>query len=244
MSHKKERERGLLRKEGLEAYKSVFDESTERGLFKLISQGIIKKIVGPIKIGKESNVFLAESNFGKRVVKIYRVSSNFKKMYEYMAPDPRFSGIKRNKMSIIYSWAKKEYRNLLKARDAGVSVPTPYAVYKNILVMEYIGDENGPAPQLNRASFDRPEEFYEMLISNIRKLVHDAKLVHADLSAFNVLESNGKPVIIDLSHAVTLAYPNVAQMLKRDLNIICAYFRKWGLKLDSEEEWKKNFARK
>lgn len=244
MSQKKERERGILRKEGLEAYKSVFDDSTERGLFRLISQGVISKLVGPIKIGKESNVFLAESSFGKRVVKIYRVSSNFKKMYEYMAPDQRFAGLKRNKMSVIYTWAKKEYRNLLKARDAGVLVPTPYAVYKNILVMEYIGDEEGPAPQLNNSRLDDPEKSYEMLINNLRKLVHDAKLVHADLSAFNVLDNNGTPVIIDMSHAVMLSYPNSAQMLKRDMAIICTYYKKRGLNLDSEEEWKKIFARK
>ncbi len=243
MSQKKDKERGILRKEGLEAYKGVFDDSTERGLFRLISQGIITKVVGPIKIGKESNVFAAESNSGKRAIKIYRVSSNFKKMYEYMAPDSRFIGMKRNKMSVIYAWAKKEYRNLLKAREAGVVVPTPYAVYKNILVMEFIGDDEA-APQLNKSHIEDPEIFYEMLISNLKKLVKEAKLVHADLSAFNVLNHNGKPVIIDLSHAVTLAYPNVEQMLRRDMNVICTYFKKIGLKIDFEEEWKKNFSRK
>lgn len=243
MSYKKEYERGAIRKEGLEAYKSVFDESTQRGLFRLISQGVITRLVGPIKVGKESNVFLAESNQGKRAVKIYRVSSNFKKMYEYMAPDPRFTGIKRNKMNVIYTWAKKEYRNLLKAREAGVSVPIPYAVYKNILVMEFIGDAEA-APQLNNSYLHRPEEFYEMLISNVKKLLEDAKLVHADLSAFNVLDHNGKPVIIDLSHAITLAYPNVMQMLKRDIMTVCAYFKKKWLDVDCEEEWIRNFSRK
>ena len=84
----------------------------------------------------------------------------------------------------------------------------------------------------------------EMLISNIKKLVQDAKLVHGDLSAFNVLDNDGRPVIIDLSHAVTLAYPNVATLLKRDMNAICTFFNKRGVKLDSEEEWKKNFAKK
>jgi len=83
-----------------------------------------------------------------------------------------------------------------------------------------------------------------MLISNTKKLVEEAKLVHADLSAFNVLAHEDKPVIIDLSHAVSLEYPNVRQMLKRDLDNIYAYFNKNGLKLDSEEEWKKNFGRK
>jgi len=172
MSYKKEYERGIVRKEGLEAYKGVFDDTTSRGLFRLMAQGVITKLVGPIKVGKESMVFLAESNHGKRAVKIYRVSSNFKKMYEYMAPDRRFAGLKRNKMSVIYLWAKKEYRNLLKAREAGVSVPTPYAVYKNILVMEFIGDNNA-APQLNMSHMEDPKAFYERLISNVKTLFSD-----------------------------------------------------------------------
>lgn len=243
MSHKKDLERGIERRQGFEAYKAVFDESTLRALHRLIAQGVITRLVGPIKIGKESNVFLAESLSGKKAIKIYRVSANFKKMYEYMAPDPRFSGMKRNKMSVIYAWAKKEYRNLLKAREAGLEVPTPYAVYKNVLVMEFIGDDEA-APQLNKSNFDDPEAFYETLISNIKTLFTEAKLVHADLSAFNVLDHNGKPVIIDMSHAVTLAYPNVMQMLKRDVTNICTYFKRIGLKIDVEEEWKKNFARK
>lgn len=243
MSFKKEYERGLLRKEGLEAYKGVFDESTSRGIFRLISQGVITKLVGPIKIGKESMVFLAESSQGKRAVKIYRVSANFKKMYEYMAPDSRFTGMRRNKMSVIYMWAKKEYRNLLKAREIGLNVPAPYVTYKNILVMEFIGDAEA-APQLNAQPPEDPKAFYETLISYVKKLFTEAKLVHADLSAFNVLNYNDEPVIIDMSHAVSLSYPNVKEMLRRDVYNICTYFRRKGLELNFEEEWQKNFGRK
>lgn len=230
------------RPERFKAFAHVFDEGTLRAIFKCASAGNFDNLQSPIKIGKEANLFTATKGNELRCVKVYRIAANFKKMFEYMAPDPRYAGLKRNKMSIIYTWAIKEYRNLLRARESDVRVPKPYYVWKNVLVMEFIGCKE-PAPQLNNCRPDNPEQFYEMLISNIRKLYHDAKLVHADLSAFNVLNDNEKPVIIDFSHAVDLRYPNAIQMLKRDIRIICAYFRKLGMKLDADEEVKKVMAK-
>ena len=70
------------------AHGNVFDESTLRGIFTLSGQGYFEEIEGPISTGKESNVFSVKHGKGKRVVKIYRTSANFKKMYDYMKSDP------------------------------------------------------------------------------------------------------------------------------------------------------------
>lgn len=234
MSQKKDYLKASDRREGYRAYQNVFDESTLRLIYKLEGQRIITKMLSPVKIGKEANVFSAERDGRLAIVKIYRKAAQFKKMYEYMAPDSRYSGLKRNS-SIIYLWAKKEYRNLIKAKAAGVAVPTPYAVQKNILVMEFIG-KTEPAKQLNMDTPEDPESFYETLINNIKKLYHEANLVHGDLSEYNVLNNNEEPVLIDLSHAVDLRYPNVRGLLARDIRNICAYFNKIGLELDPEKE--------
>ncbi|RME55068.1 serine protein kinase RIO [Candidatus Woesearchaeota archaeon] len=227
--------KNISAREKFKAYENVFDQATLRVLFKLSSQGYFDELQGAIKIGKEANVFFAIKGKKKVVVKIYRKSANFKKMYDYMAPDPRYIGLKRNKMNIISTWAKKEYRNLLKARSAGVKVPTPYAVYQNVLVMEFIGDKE-PAPQLNKVKPDEPKQFYETLIKYLKKLYLNAKLVHADLSEFNILNDNGKPVIIDLSHAVDVRYPNVKALLKRDLDNLARFFKKLNVE-EKEVKW-------
>ena len=211
------------------AFGNVFDESTLRGLFYLTGQGYFEEVEGPISIGKESNVFAVLHKDGKRVVKIYRTSANFKKMYEYMKPDPRFSGMKGTKLSIIYTWAKKEYRNLLRAREKDVHVP--YVVHKNILVMEYFD-----APLLLHKAPKKPQEFYERLISELQKLFR-AGLVHADISEYNILNDKEKPVLIDFSHALDLRYPNVQRLLQRDVHNLIVYFNKLGLKLDEEKEF-------
>lgn len=213
------------------AYENVFDESALRGIFTLSGQGYFESIESPISTGKESNVFSVKYGDGKRIVKIYRTSANFKKMYEYMKPDPRFSGMKGTKLSVIYTWAKKEYRNLLRAREKDVSAPTPYAVHKNILVMEYFD-----APLLAHKAPLHPGEFYERLISELLKLFR-AGLVHADLSEYNILNDKEKPVLIDFSHALDLKYPHVQRLLQRDVENLVRYFKKLGLKLDAEKEF-------
>lgn len=225
------------RHERFKVYENVFDHGTLRALFKLSSQGHFDELKSPIKIGKESNVFSATKGKSLVCVKIYRIAANFKKMYDYMAADPRYLGLKKNKMTVIYEWARKEYRNLLRARAAGVKVPKPIAVFKNVLVMEFIGGKEAA----NQVTKDKPKntkKFYEMLISNVRKLYQKANLVHADLSAFNTLNDNEKPVMIDMSHAVDLKYPNSMELLERDIRIICTYFNRLGLKLDCNEELK------
>tara|TARA_Y100000310_G_C20696549_1_gene826131 strand:- start:215 stop:907 length:693 start_codon:yes stop_codon:yes gene_type:complete len=219
------------------AYGNVFDQSTLRGLFKLSSQGYFDEIKSPVKIGKESNVFTVESGDELRIVKVYRTAASFAKMMNYMKPDPRYMNVKGSKLTVVYAWAKKEFANLLKARKGGVTVPTPYAVHKNILCMEMVGDSE-PAPMLHKRAPDNVELFYKRLRRELKKL-YKAKLVHTDISEYNILNLNDKPVLIDFSHAVDLRYPGVEKFLMRDINNLVRYFGRFGLDLDAEEEFGK-----
>src|SRR3989304_7293105 len=150
--------------------KHVFDLWTEGKLFKLISQGYFEGLESPIEMGKEANIFTAITKDDKRViVKIYRLqTADFGEMYNYLATDPRYSGIERNRRKVIFSWAHREYRNLLKAREAGVSVPTPIAQLYNILVLEFVGDEQ-PAPNLKDKTPSQPENFFNETVRNMQK---------------------------------------------------------------------------
>jgi RIO kinase 1 len=216
------------------AHENVFDESTLRAIFKLSNQGYFEEIASPISIGKEANVFTVKYKDELRVIKVYRTSEgSFKKLYEYMQPDPRFAGVKGTRLSVIYTWAIKEYRNLLRSREKDVTAPTPLAVHKNVLVMNYFD-----ADQLIRTPPKDPKDFYERLIKEVKK-VFDAGLVHSDLSEYNILNEDGIPVLIDFSHAVDLRYPNVKRLLKRDINNLVRYFNKLGLSLDEEKEFER-----
>jgi RIO kinase 1 len=225
-------------KEKFKTLKGVFDDFTERNIFKLISEGHFDGLESPLFIGKEANIFSAKKGDKRVAIKIYRLSTcDFKRMYEYIRSDPRFPAVRRQRRKVIFAWSQREYRNLLKARDAGVRVPTPIASLYNILVMEYIGSD-GPAQKLNNAIPENPKAFFNEVISNIKKL-YKAGLVHADLSPFNILNNDEKPVFIDLSQATPIEDPNAKEYLERDVRNICNFFRKLGIKADQEEIFKK-----
>ena len=225
-------------KEKFKTLKNVFDLFTEKNLFRLISQGYIDGLHSPLSIGKEANIFTAKKDDEIRIVKIYRLQTcDFNRMYDYIRTDPRYIGLKSKRREVVFAWAHREYRNLLKAREAEVRVPTPYTVLKNILIMELIGDEEA-AQMLKNDPPEKPEAFFKEIIEQMRRL-YKAKLIHADLSGFNILNYNQKPVFIDMSQATTLDNPNAEEYLKRDIRNICTLFRKWEIKADEEEVLKK-----
>ena len=166
---------------------NVFDEFTNRTIFKLISEGYFDGLESAIALGKEANIFSAKKGEDRVMVKIYRLEAcDFNRMYDYIKQDPRYADLKGKKREIIFSWVQREYRNLLKAREAGVRVPTPFTFKNNVLVLEFIGKGNDIAPRLVTQKPKNPNRFFEEIVINIKKL-YKAGLVHADLSAFNIL---------------------------------------------------------
>jgi len=213
---------------------NVFDDFTNRTIFSLIGRGQFEGLQSPIKIGKEANVFTANKDNGRVAVKIYRLENcDFNKMFDYIKEDQRYINLKGKKRKIVFAWVQREYRNLFKAREAGVRVPTPRAFLNNVLVMDFIGDK-APAPQLKNALPENKEEFFEEVIENMKKLF-DAGLIHADLSAFNILNHEGHPVFIDFSQCSSLDTSRSNEFLDRDIENVLEFFRKIGLKKDPLE---------
>lgn len=230
---------GTVQKEKYKTMNAVFDLFTEKNLFKLISEGYIEGLHSPLSIGKESNVFTAKKDNETRIAKIYRLQTcDFNRMYDYIKADPRYAGLTNRRREVIFAWAHREYRNLLKAREAEVRVPTPYTVMQNILIMEFIGDDEGAAQKLKNAPPKEPEKFFKDVVEQIRRL-YKAGLVHADLSGFNILNWQEKPVLIDMSQSTPLDNPNSTEFLKRDIRNICILFRKFGVKADEAAVLKK-----
>ncbi|MEM3373666.1 MAG: serine protein kinase RIO [Candidatus Woesearchaeota archaeon] len=219
-------------KERFKIYKNVFDEFTLNTLFKLSSQGHFDELIQPIRIGKESNVFLADTKEGDYViVKIYRLAScNFNKMYYYIKSDPRFMDVKNRRRIVIFKWVQREYRNLLTAREV-INVPMPIAFSNNVIVMESIG-KNSPAPQLKDQYPKKKDYFCKKVIDFVEKLAN-CGLVHGDLSEFNILNLNDEPYFIDFSQATSLDDPNAFEYLKRDLENLKRFFEKLNYKFDS-----------
>ncbi|MFW9936560.1 MAG: serine protein kinase RIO [Candidatus Thorarchaeota archaeon] len=222
------------------AIESVFDERTVFQLNKVLTNGPLSRIEGIVSAGKEANVYLAYNQENKEVaVKIYKVDSNTSKwMRNYIIGDPRFKKIPNNISKIIFLWANKEFKNLKRAYSAGLSVPEPIFVKNNILIMEYIGFESIPAPRLKDVKDVKdPVNLLNQLLFFIKNLYQKAKLVHGDLSEFNILYHNQKPVIIDISQAVTIEHPKAIIYLERDIKNIFNYFKKLGITLPDPHQF-------
>lgn len=216
----------------------VFDRLTLETLYKLAKMGHVNQLQGAISTGKEANVFKGVNDQGKFVaVKIYRVgTSDFKKMQQYIHGDPRFNVKSSNKRQLINTWVTKEMRNLNRAHDVGVRVPLPIVAKNNILIMEFIGDDIGnPAQLMRQTKISNPKYVADKILDYVRILYNDAKLVHGDLSGYNILIDDGEPVIIDISQGVTTDNPISRELLNRDINNLFIDFKKMGIEISKDE---------
>ncbi len=214
--------------------KGVFDEFTKRNLFELQSRDVFEEPLIPIKVGKESNVFVARKGRKNIIIKIYRLQNcDFNRMYDYIRKDPRYDYLKSHKRQIIFAWTQREFKNLHKAYAAKINVPKPLNFMQNILIEEMVG-KGEPANTLKDQDPKNPKDFFDQTIVQIKKL-YIAGLVHGDLSAFNILNDEEKPILIDFSQSTLTKTPNCRELLRRDLENVCNHFKKLGLKNDPQE---------
>lgn len=236
------------RSEEFKVIEEVFDKLTLEGVNKLIRRKTIDRIHGVIKAGKEAHIYWGESpEDAELAIKIYyTATAEFRRgMMKYIEGDPRFKRVRRDPRSIIYTWTQKEFSNLQLAEEAGVNAPRPIAFYRNILVMSFIGRDGVPAPLLREIDPADPEAFYGQLLNEMRLMYTGARLVHGDLSEYNIMVWEDAPVIFDVSQAVLAAHPMSDALIRRDIGNVNAYFSKLGVKVaDAEamERWVKGGA--
>ncbi len=220
--------------EHFKIYQRVFNGYTMKNLNQLINKGLFRTLDFPISTGKEADVFRGSTKDKTNVaIKIYRIETgNFRNMWEYIEGDPRFIGIRRNRNSMINAWCKKEHRNLNDASNVGLRVPSVLGYINNVLVMEFIGENGKAAPMLKDTKPEDPKKLIDEIIFFIKRLYDKAGLVHADMSAFNILMKNDIPYFIDMGQAVSIKHPRATEFLKRDLYNIGKMAKKYSIKID------------
>ncbi|HEX7171488.1 MAG TPA: RIO1 family regulatory kinase/ATPase [Candidatus Limnocylindria bacterium] len=135
-------------------------------------------------------------------------------------------------------WPIQEYNWLRSAWEAGVAVPYPVERTADGILMEFIGDhvELVAAPTLAQARLgaDALASAWEQLWASLRALTA-AGLVHADLSAYNLLWWEGRLVVIDLPQVVEFTTnPDAFELLHRDVSNVGDWFGRRGVAVDVE----------
>lgn len=211
----------------------VLDPRTRMILYKMLNRGILESINGCVSTGKEANVYHATSQKYEfdLAVKIFKTSILvFKDRDRYVTGEFRFRRgyCKSNPRKMVKLWAEKEMRNLVRFNQAGIRCPEPVLLRQHVLIMSFIGTDGNGAPKLKDVNLSESklrELYYEAILA-MRTIFHKCKLVHADLSEYNILYFKGHLYIIDVSQSVEHDHPNAMQFLQMDCTNITAYFRK------------------
>ena len=219
---------------------------------------------GTLKSGKEAEIFLVERRFARSGPRLL-AHKRYRPRYPHkdQLRDEGFSNSTRYRGDSIYKagwflptrdkravmggsryghelasqlWPMQEWTMLRRGWDSGASVPYPVEQTELGLMMEFIGDDTQAAPKLAQARLSTEEltSAWQQLIGNLVALTM-AGLVHADLSAYNLLWWEGRLVVIDLPQAVEFTTNTDAfDLLHRDVANVGEWFTRRGVELDVE----------
>lgn len=239
-------------------------------------QDQIVDVMAQVKGGKEANVYRCKAHSSVEVewiaAKVYR-PRQFRNLHNDamyregrhlltaedgrpQAINPRDDRTARavNKKSIFgvqvrhTSWLMYEFAALQTLHEAGVPVPQPYGVGDNAILMEYIGDEQMAAPTLHETRLEDGEagHLFDRTLQSIAVMLENG-LAHGDLSAYNILYWQGEIKLIDFPQVIDIHANRSAQaVLQRDVERVCQYYRRYGMRLDhrllADELWERYAA--
>lgn len=234
----------------------VLDPRTRMILLQLLNRNLVSEINGVISTGKEANVYHAvtvpqEEIEGEatveplhRAIKVYKTSILvFKDRDKYVTGEFRFrQGYnKSSNRAMVKVWAEKEFRNLRRLHAAGIPCPEPIYLKAHVLVMGFLGNNKGwPAPRLHDFDFDSDDapskwrDLYVSLLCYMRKMYQICRLVHADLSEYNLLYHDRRLYIIDVSQSVEHDHPRSLEFLRMDIKNVSEFFERKGVETLSE----------
>lgn len=215
----------------------VLDPRTRMILFQLIQRGFFDTVEGCISTGKEANVYHGITESGSLAIKIYKTSIlTFKDRDRYVAGEFRYRKgyCRHNPRKMVATWAEKEIRNLQRMFLAGIPVPKPLLLKGHVLVMEFIGEDGCPAPLLKNVhemDAELADQLYVECVTIMRNMYRKCRLVHADLSEFNILFHDNHLIIIDVSQSVEHDHPNALTFLRSDIGNVTKFFMERGAKI-------------
>ncbi len=226
--------------------------------------GLITDVLQRLKSGKEATLYCcrAHPSAGTELLaaKVYRPLARRSFRNDAIYQEGRFIGDARLRRAYekktltgrnvqFGGWVEREFEALCILYDAGADVPAPVAQSGPALLMEYLGDEHTSAPMLKHVHLGANEAsaVFRAIMRNV-ELFLACDLVHADLSAFNVLYWDGKVKIIDFPQAVdAFDNPSARSLLARDIRNVCRYFARYGVDADpsrlADDLWERFLGR-
>lgn len=233
--------------EPYEGYQIGFAAYDLVALSDLVDRDVVTFLGDLLGVGKESVVFEAlgsgapgpdeprappnrdEPPLVPLAVKFHRQGrTSFKhvrRARDHLRDQPRCAWIHAARLGAAREW------RTLKALHPEVRVPRPVALSHHAVVMEHVG-----GAELYKVELEEPEPFLELILKEVASAWRRG-IVHADLSAYNVLVGeDGEVIIIDWPQAVSRRDPRAQELLERDVkNLLDHFARKYRLVVPHQE---------
>ena len=174
-----------------------------------LDEGLIERVIRPIKSGKEASVHLVRAN-------------------------PRTTGEELAALKLYHPLDRRDFRDeslyrdgeFIKERRIRVALEKKTRFGRQVQGGIWVGREWETLHALFAAE---AEDLFEQCIRAVeRMLFHD--VVHGDLSPFNILVWDGRISVIDLPQAVDPKKNRHAEaLLARDIERVCEHFARRGV---------------
>ena len=214
-----------------------------------LDEGLIEKVIRPIKSGKEASVYLVRANprtTGETLaaLKVFHPPDRRAFRDEGIYRDGEFIKPRRVRVAVekrttfgkvvaAAIWVDREWEMLKRCSTPRARTCRGRSCDRTGgLLMTYIGDEDDAAPQLRsyRPDPDEAEELFAQVIRNVELFLY-RNVIHGDLSPYNILVWDGQVTIIDLPQAVDPRKNRHArELLERDLYRVCEHFERFGVR--------------
>jgi RIO kinase 1 len=225
-------------------------DTLQDALDPFLADGLVEDVLYPIKSGKEATVyccragrqlqadFVAAKVYKPKAFRSFRDDAVYREGRVILDRRARRAAAKRTDFGKHVQsalWTNHEWEVLTILHPAGADVPKPLARSAGGMLLEFVGDADGAAPVLKEAELTSAdaESIFERLLDNIQ-LWLAYNIVHADLSAYNVLIHDGTPVVIDFPQACDPRFnSNAFRLLLRDIENLARFFARLGVYRDA-----------
>ena len=192
-------------------------------LHTLVEKNIISQLGPLLGKGKESDVYSCmDDDENIYALKIYRMGrtsfKNIRKYRDLIGKRAHISWLYVNRLA-----AKREYEALKDIYTLKLDTPKPIGYNRHSLVMEYLRGKE----LVYYKDIENPAKLFNKIIKQVIIIYQKLGMIHGDLGEFNIIvDEKSNILIIDWVQWVPDSHPNANQLLQRDIENVCNYFKK------------------
>jgi RIO kinase 2 len=200
----------------------------------LLSRGTILSVGRQIGVGKESDIFEAQTESGEEVViKVHRLGRTsfraVRRNRDYMQGKNKASWLFMSRLAAL-----KEYSFMKALHAHGFPVPTPIDQSRHVVVMSKVS--GSPMCQIKTGNMYGAEHIFPICMGILKRLAEHG-LVHCDFNEFNLMiDELGNVTLIDFPQMVSTSHANAAELFLRDVNGLKKFFAMKMRYVPSEED--------